>query len=90
MKLLSWKNALRALIWGASAAVVLGVIAVIAGAVYVVRVTDDLPDYQQLAEYEPPIMSRVHAGDGRLIQEYAIEHRVFVPIENIPPLVIDA
>ena len=90
MKLLSWKNALRALIWGGGAAVVLGVIGIIVGAVYVVRVTEDLPDYQQLAEYQPPIMSRVHAGDGRLIQEYAIEHRVFVPIENIPPLVIDA
>jgi penicillin-binding protein 1A len=56
----------------------------------VVRVTEDLPDYQQLAEYTPPIMSRVHAGDGLLIAEYAREHRVFVPIENIPPLVIEA
>ena len=46
MKLLSWSNALRVLIWGAGAAVVLGVIGVIAGAVYVVRVTDDLPDSQ--------------------------------------------
>ncbi len=27
----------------------------------------DLPDYQQLARYEPPIMTRVHAGDGRLL-----------------------
>jgi len=90
MKLLSWKTALSVLVWGAGAAAVLGLVAVIAGAVYVVRVTEDLPDYEQLAEYEPPIMSRVHAGDGRLIAEYAIEHRVFVPIENIPPLVLDA
>ena len=35
MKLLSWKNALRALIWGGGAAVVLGVIGIIVGAVYV-------------------------------------------------------
>ena len=27
----------------------------------------DLPDYRQLADYEPPVMTRVHAGDGRLL-----------------------
>mgnify|MGYP006278141343 FL=1 len=90
MKLLTWRNALRALIWGGGAAAVLAVVGVIAAAVYVVRVTDDLPEYEQLAEYTPPIMSRVHAGDGLLIAEYAREARVFVPIENIPPSVIEA
>jgi len=85
MRLLSWSNALRALVWGGITVCVVGVIGLIASAVYVVRVTADLPDYQQLAEYEPAIMSRVHAGDGLLIAEYAREHRVFVPIENIPP-----
>src|ERR1700752_4463187 len=50
----------------------------------------DLPDYQQLAHYQPPIMTRVHAGDGRLLAEYATERRVFVPIEAIPKRVIDA
>jgi len=43
-----------------------------------------LPDHQQLASYEPPTTTRVHAGDGRLIAEYAIEPRVFVPIYAIP------
>ncbi|PWE17308.1 penicillin-binding protein [Marinicauda salina] len=90
MKLFTWKNAARAALWGGGATVVLGLAAVIAAAVYVVRVTDDLPDYQQLAEYEPPIMSRVHAGDGLLIAEFAREQRVFVPIDNVPPLVINA
>jgi len=47
-----------------------------------------LPDYQQLATYEPPVMTRVHAGDGRLITEYATEKRVFVPIKAMPKLVI--
>jgi penicillin-binding protein 1A len=50
----------------------------------------DLPDYQQLAHYEPPIMTRVHAGDGRLLAEYASERRVFVPIGAIPKRVINA
>jgi penicillin-binding protein 1A len=50
----------------------------------------DLPDYQQLADYQPPIVTRVHAGDGRLMAEYATEKRVFVPIGAMPPLVIHA
>jgi penicillin-binding protein 1A len=50
----------------------------------------DLPDYQQLAHYEPPIMTRVQAGDGRLLAEYATERRVFVPIAAIPKRVTRA
>jgi penicillin-binding protein 1A len=50
----------------------------------------DLPDYQQLANYQPPIMTRVQAGDGRLLAEYATERRIFVPIQAIPKQVIDA
>ncbi|HKS89062.1 MAG TPA: penicillin-binding protein 1A [Stellaceae bacterium] len=50
----------------------------------------DLPDYQQLAHYQPPIMTRVQAGDGRLLAEYATERRVFVPISAIPKRVIEA
>ena len=49
-----------------------------------------LPDHTQLAAYEPEITSRVHVGDGRLLQEYARERRIFVPIEAMPDLVIKA
>ncbi|MEC9265908.1 MAG: penicillin-binding protein 1A [Pseudomonadota bacterium] len=44
----------------------------------------DLPDYKYLADYEPPTSTRVHAGDGRLLAEFAVEPRVFVPIDAIP------
>jgi penicillin-binding protein 1A len=47
-----------------------------------------LPDYTQLKDYEPPVMTRVHAGDGQLLAEYAIENRVFVPIKAIPQRVV--
>ena len=30
----------------------------------------DLPDYQQLANYDPPVVTRIHAGDGALLAEY--------------------
>jgi len=47
----------------------------------------DLPDHAQLANYEPPVMTRVHASDGSLIAEYARERRLYVPIQAIPKLV---
>ncbi len=59
-------------------------------ALYVNRLNQDLPDYSALLEYEPPIMTRIHAGDGTLIAEYANERRLFVPIEQIPDHVINA
>ena len=50
----------------------------------------DLPDYQQLAHYQPAIMTRAHAADGRVLAEFAAERRVFVPIEAVPKRVVDA
>ncbi len=47
-----------------------------------------LPDYKHLATYEPPVVSRMYANDGRLFAEFAHEKRVFVPIEAIPQRVI--
>ena len=49
-----------------------------------------LPDYTQLADYEPPVMTRVQAGDGRLLVEYAIQQRVFVPISAMPKMLVNA
>jgi penicillin-binding protein 1A len=54
------------------------------------RFGQDLPDYRQLAVYEPDVMTRVHAGDGQLLAEFAIEKRAFVPIEAMPERVINA
>ncbi|MBF0095282.1 MAG: transglycosylase domain-containing protein, partial [Alphaproteobacteria bacterium] len=50
----------------------------------------DLPDYRALADYEPAVMTRIYAGDGRLVGEYAIEKRVFVPLNAMPHRVVDA
>ena len=50
----------------------------------------DLPDHAQLADYEPPVMTRVHASDGSLIAEYARERRLHMPIQAMPKLVIEA
>ncbi|MDE1146048.1 MAG: penicillin-binding protein 1A [Azospirillaceae bacterium] len=50
----------------------------------------DLPDYHQLVDYQPPTATRVQAGDGHLIAEFAAERRVFVPISLIPKRVRQA
>src|SRR5690606_1092616 len=58
-------------------------VAIGAGIAVLQHFSVDLPEYEQLAEYEPPTTTRFHAGDGRLLAEYAVQHRLFVPIEVI-------
>src|SRR6266568_4776353 len=50
----------------------------------------DLPDYSQLQNYEPAVMTRVHAADGSLVAEYARERRLYIPIQAVPKLIINA
>ena len=68
----------------------LGVVGGIAAWLVYERFSQDLPDYYQLASYDPPVVSRIYAGDGRLLAEYATENRVFVPITAMPKRVINA
>ena len=49
-----------------------------------------LPDYKKLSNYQPPISSRVYSDNGKLIAEYAIEKRLFVPFESVPEKVINS
>ena len=78
----------RNIVLGSLAAVMLTGMVLVAS--YVVWITRDLPSYDTLAHYEPPITTRVYAGNGTLIGEYARERRLFVPISNIPDLVKQA
>src|ERR1700712_832244 len=73
----------------ATGAIVFVVAAAAAGLV-IWKYEQDLPDYTQLKNYEPPVMTRVHAGDGSLLAEYARERRLYLPSAAIPPLVKDA
>ena len=49
-----------------------------------------LPDYKILANYEPPVSSRVYSAEGNLIAEHAIQKRLFIPYEAIPKKVINS
>ena len=62
-----------------------------AGVGYVLwTASKDLPDYTQLANYAPPVMTRIYAADGSMLAEYAEERRLFVPVNQMPKLLIDA
>lgn len=76
------------------ACISLGFLGLIAGVSLIAFVINyygkDLPDYSQLQNYEPNIITRIYAGDGGLLAEYAEEKRVFVPVQKIPDIVKQA
>jgi len=52
--------------------------------IFVGNLSKDLPDYEVLASYEPPVTTRVHASDGALMGEFARERRLYLPIQAVP------
>ncbi|MFC6444727.1 penicillin-binding protein 1A [Shinella zoogloeoides] len=68
--------------FGIGAVFFLGVAALVA--LYLGSVAKDLPDYEVLNSYAPPVTTRVHAGNGALMAEYARERRLYLPIQAIP------
>lgn len=76
--------------FGFAAAVVVFVVGSAVAGYMLMRASEDLPNYEKLAEYQPPVMTRIHANDGSLIAEYARERRIFVPINTVPEMAIAA
>ena len=50
----------------------------------------DLPDHEQLAQYEPATLSRIYSGRGLIMDEFARERRIFTPVDEMPDLVKNA
>ncbi|RMD97437.1 MAG: penicillin-binding protein 1A, partial [Bacteroidetes bacterium] len=44
----------------------------------------NLPDLTTLADYQPPLVTRVFNTRGELLAEYADEHRILTPFDEIP------
>ena len=84
------KLLLRFLGWIFAAGTVLFLVGIAAAAGLLWHFSKDLPDYSQLQDYEPPVMTRVHAVDGALVAEYAKERRLYIPIQAVPKLVLNA
>jgi penicillin-binding protein 1A len=73
-----------------AAGTIIFVAAVAAAAGLLWHFSQSLPDYSQLQDYEPAVMTRVHASDGSLLAEYARERRLYIPIQAVPKLVTHA
>ncbi|MBA3517388.1 MAG: penicillin-binding protein 1A [Rhizobiales bacterium] len=59
----------------------------VAAGVLLQMFNSDLPDYDRLAKYEPPVMTRIHAANGELVAEHAKERRLYLPIQAVPDLI---
>src|SRR5260370_3477543 len=73
-----------------AAGTIIFIVAVAGAAGLLWHYSKSLPDYSQLQDYEPAVMTRVHASDGSLLAEYARERRLYIPIQAVPKLVINA
>src|ERR1700733_11172739 len=80
----------RLLVYAGFGAAALAALGVLAGIVYIYTVTRDLPSVEALQNYSWPVTTRVYAGNGTVLGEYARESRIFVPSEFIPKLVAQA
>jgi len=87
---LVWKWFWRITAWLFGAGVIAGIAAIVVAWAYVESLRDELPSTEALLSYQPKIISRIHAGDGTLIAEYAAERRIYVPYEAIPPYLVHA
>ncbi|MEP1143667.1 MAG: PBP1A family penicillin-binding protein [Henriciella sp.] len=85
-RVFTWKF----LLWTILVGLVVGILLIIAFMIWMAALGRTVPSVEKLAEYDPPVTSRVHAGDGTLIYEFADQHRVFIPYEAIPEHVIHA
>ena len=75
------------------AVTLLAVVTILGGAVLYhgyQKLTEELPTVDGLQQYQPPVMSRIYAGNDGLISELAKERRIFVPFTAIPDMVKQA
>ncbi|HEY0302103.1 MAG TPA: transglycosylase domain-containing protein, partial [Rhizomicrobium sp.] len=82
-----WRRILLYIGLGFGVAAAAGVLGAV---IYIYAVTRDLPSVEALRDYTPPVTTRVYAGDGSLLGEYARERRIFVPITFVPKLIVEA
>ena len=84
------RHFLRFFGWIFSLACIVGAIGAAIVGVVIWRFSEQLPDYSQLATYQPAVTTRIHAADGSLLAEYSRERRLFLPNDAIPERVKQA
>lgn len=81
---------MRALLIGLSALALIAIGGLVAVFLIIQHYSQGLPDHRTLADYQPKVVTRLHAGDGELLAEFSTEKRIFVPVASIPKLVKNA
>lgn len=81
------KTVFKVIFYSGLSLFIIGLITIFA---IIMHYSKDLPDFEKLKDYKPPVMTRLYSNDGKLLGEYAKERRLFVPIEQIPDLVKNA
>ncbi len=74
--------------------IIIGFILLLSSSIAIIAVfwkySSSIPDYSALKEYDPPVTTRVFSSDGKLLDEFSVEERLFVPIKQIPKKLIYA
>lgn len=81
------KRLLKSLLWLTVGGMLCGLLAL--GGAYL-WVAGSLPKVDTLADYRPPVITRVLSDDGSVIAEIYKERRIVVPVEKMPELLIKA
>ncbi|HVE21814.1 MAG TPA: PBP1A family penicillin-binding protein [Acidocella sp.] len=78
-------------VFGLYRLVFVGIIAAIIGGIagYFVF-SADLPSVDSLKHYHPPLETRIYANNFQLVSEVGSENRIYVPYDQIPPVVANA
>ncbi|MFP4033292.1 MAG: transglycosylase domain-containing protein, partial [Desulfococcaceae bacterium] len=78
------------MLWSGVAGLVLVLVGVgVAVGVYR-HYSKDLPRIESLTDYRPPTVTTVYAADGTKIAEFYKERRIVLPLEEMPPQLINA
>lgn len=82
-----WRTAFTTLAW-------LTVLGILAGIVLVIGVvtyySSQLPDFRNLTEYKPALITKVYDRHGDIIAEFARERRIWIPVAEMPKGLIEA
>ena len=84
IRFLKRRRIARILVWCAALATIAIILGLTAVSVLVQNYTKDLPSTDQLSNYNPEVVTRLYASDGKLLAEYAKEKRFFLPLSAIP------
>ena len=78
-------------VFGLYRLVFIGIIgAIIVGGIAFFVISSGLPSVDSLKTYKPPLESRVYASNFQLVSTLGAEHSIYVPYDQIPPIVANA